>query len=524
MRNLTGDKRPAGAVLNNSLDSIRIQQIASLIMVPAPTAAALLFGDGGNWWMVSLISAVLAAIAYFSEEIGKDLRDYIVAFCLAGQAILFTAAFNGHPWQIDSHMLFFAVLAVVSTLSNIGALLLAAAVIAVHHLSLTFLMPTLVYPSGDLAGNVGRTVMHALIVVLETGVLVASMMQRNAKAAEVAAKEEAVREQAKRAEAAQDQALQAQQNTEAVVEVLGRHLARITSGDLNCQISETFPHEYEGLRSSFNQLAGSLSSELGTAVGVSGQFQVNAKEVSESVQSLSSRTESQAATLTETTAALQELSTSVKDTASDSGAATENANAAYAGAVENGELMKSAVAAMANIEQSSNEISSIISVIEDISFQTNLLALNAGVEAARAGESGRGFAVVAAEVRALAQRTAEAANEVKNLIGTSADQVKDGSEIVNRAGKALEDIVGKVRDTNELIGKISGTTSEQSVALSEMADALGSLDNATQTNAAMVEEMSAMSMTMDTKARELESSLSRYSTSNSAAFSAVRSA
>jgi methyl-accepting chemotaxis protein len=517
---------PAGGAgaAEGEISSARLQQIASMILVPAPTIAAVMFSSGSAWWVVSVLSAVLAGLAYFSDKMGGGLRDYVIAACLAGQAMLFTAAFAGHPWQIDSHMLFFAVLAVVSTLSNVGALLLAAGVIAVHHLSLSFLMPAMVYPSGDIAGNLGRTVLHAIIVVLETGFLTASILQRNAKEAEVSAKEEAVRAQAEKAEEAQDQALQAQQNTESVVATLGKHLTRMSGGDLNCRINETFPQEYEELRGNFNVLADSLAGELGTAVEVSGQFQVNATEVSEAVQSLSQRTESQAATLTQTTAALQELSTSVKTTASDSGAATENANAAYSSAQENGKLMKSAVEAMAGIEQSSREISSIINVIEDISFQTNLLALNAGVEAARAGESGRGFAVVAAEVRALAQRTAGAANEVKGLISTSADQVQEGSQIVNRAGEALEEIVGKVKDANDLIGNISATTNEQAVALSEMADALGSLDNATQTNSAMVEEMSAMSMTMDTKARELEATLSRYSSGRGAGLSPVRMA
>lgn len=518
-------KRATGAgtaASDTEISSIRLQQIASIFLVPAPTIAALMFSSGSAWWVVSVISAVLAGLAYSADRLGGDLRAYVVAACLAGQAMLFTAAFAGHPWQIDSHMLFFAVLAVVSTLSNVGALLLAAGLIAVHHLSLSFLMPAMVYPGGDAAGNLGRTVLHAVIVVLETGFLAVSILQRHAKEAQVAAKEDAVRAQAEKAEEAQDRALQAQQNTESVVATLGKHLTRMSGGDLNCRINETFPEGYDELRGSFNVLADSLAGELGTAVAVSGQFQVNATEVAEAVQSLSSRTESQAATLTETTSALQELSTSVKTTASDSGAATDNANAAYASAQENGKLMKSAVEAMSSIEQSSREISSIINVIEDISFQTNLLALNAGVEAARAGDSGRGFAVVAAEVRALAQRTAEAANEVKGLIGTSAEQVKDGSEIVNRAGDALEDIVGKVRDANDLIGNISATTNEQAVALSEMADALGSLDNATQTNAAMVEQMSAMSMTMDTKARELEATLSRYSGGRSTAFSPSR--
>jgi len=285
----------------------------------------------------------------------------------------------------------------------------------------------------------------------------------------------------------------------------------MAEGDLDCQIDIEFPAAYEPMRDNFNRLAESLASGLGMAVSTSGEFRSNAVEVSQSVQSLSSRTESQAATLTETSAALQELSASVKKTATDSNSATDNARSAYVGAVENGTLMKSAVDAMGNIQNSSTEISKIIDVIEDISFQTNLLALNAGVEAARAGDSGRGFAVVAAEVRGLAQRTADAANQVKSLISTSASQVLEGSKLVNNAGEALEDIVKKVSETNDLIEKISATSTDQASALSEMADALGSLDSATQTNAAMVEEMSAMSMTMDSKARELERTLSQYS-------------
>ena len=252
MRNLKGSAAAATAGAGGAIDSIRLQQIASMILVPAPTVAALMVGGGGTWWVVSLISAVLAAAAYFSQEIGGALRDYIVAACLAGQAMLFTAAFAGHPWQVDSHMMFFAVLAVVSTLSNAGAL--------------SFLMPAMVYPGGDLAGNLGRTVLHAVIVVLETGFLSASILQRNAKEAEVAAKEETVRAQAEKAEEAQDRALQAQQNTESVVAVLGRHLTRMSGGDLNCRINETFPAGYEELRGNFNMLADSLASELGTAV------------------------------------------------------------------------------------------------------------------------------------------------------------------------------------------------------------------------------------------------------------------
>jgi len=489
----------------------RVQKISSWVLMPMPSLVALFMNEAMPWWVLAPISIALGLLAFLSDRASEGTRDYVLAFCFVGHSVLFTTAFAAHPWQVDSHMLFFATLAIVATLSNAGALVFAAALIAVHHLSFSFALPSLLYPGGDLAANLTRTMLHALIVVMETAVLLISILKRQATDAELLQKDIAVRSQAAAAESAQDQALQDQQDAELVVTTFRRHLDRMAEGDLDCQIDIEFPAAYEPMRDNFNRLAESLASGLGMAVSTSGEFRSNAVEVSQSVQSLSSRTESQAATLTETSAALQELSASVKKTATDSNSATDNARSAYVGAVENGTLMKSAVDAMGNIQNSSTEISKIIDVIEDISFQTNLLALNAGVEAARAGDSGRGFAVVAAEVRGLAQRTADAANQVKSLISTSASQVLEGSKLVNNAGEALEDIVKKVSETNDLIEKISATSTDQASALSEMADALGSLDSATQTNAAMVEEMSAMSMTMDSKARELERTLSQYS-------------
>lgn len=504
------DLTPARGLLGR-IEAGQVQQVSSFILVPAPALAALMTGGSVQWWMLALLSLGLAALAAFSGRFGEEAGKYILSFCFTGHALLFSAAFTGHAWQVDSQMLLFAALAIVATLSSPGALLFAVGMMTVHHGGLLLIDPGLLYPGGDFWGNASRLALHSGIGTVEVAVLLVYILKRREMDADLARQQESTREMAEAARQASEEARSARVEAEQVVATFRAHLERLERGDLNCAITGIFPEAYEPMRASFNCVAGSLSSELGTAVAVSGQFQVNATEVAEAVQSLSSRTESQAATLTETTTALQELSTSVKKTASDAGAATDHAHSAYDGAVENGTLMKSAVEAMNSIEASSAEISSIINVIEDISFQTNLLALNAGVEAARAGESGRGFAVVAAEVRALAQRTAGAANEVKTLIGTSTAQVKEGSGLVHRAGEALDDIVGRVKNANDLIGQISATSSEQAVALSEMADALGSLDHATQTNAAMVEEMTAMSMSMDSKARELEATMSRYS-------------
>ncbi|SCZ58005.1 methyl-accepting chemotaxis protein [Epibacterium ulvae] len=487
-----------------------IQQIASWLLIPGPTLAVTFLNEALPWWSMLPASAILGLMAYGAKFANDRLRDFIISFCLVSHCILLTLAFQGHPWQLDTHMMFFAVLAIVSTIGSPAALLFATALIAVHHLSFSVLLPQLVYPSGSIVENLQRTTLHAGIIVLEAAVLLVSMLKKINADKALQREQELAKAKTKAAEVAEAKALESQQDANHVVEVFGQHLSQMSQGDLACPIEESFPGEYEKIKQSFNTLSDSISGSIGTAVDASMEFRQNAEELSGSVQSLATRTESQAAALTETTAALQELSSSVQDSATDAGKARDNARSARDSAVDNANVMKTAVSAMVEIEGSSSEISTIITVIEDISFQTNLLALNAGVEAARAGESGRGFAVVASEVGALAQRTASAANEVKQLIEKSARQVSEGSNLVNRAGEALRDIEAKVQETSTLIDNISSTSEHQAVALREMADALGSLDSSTQTNAAMVEEMAAMGLQMNNKAVSLGKTLNVY--------------
>jgi methyl-accepting chemotaxis protein len=276
-----------------------------------------------------------------------------------------------------------------------------------------------------------------------------------------------------------------------VVEALSSKLSDLSHGDLTAQITESFPAEYEQLRQDFNSTAQTLSQTVEQVIAAADSIRSGAGEISQASDDLSHRTESQAATLEQTAAALDELTASVKSAAEGARSVEATMEDAKREAETSGEVVQSAVSAMTEIEQSSNQISQIIGVIDDIAFQTNLLALNAGVEAARAGEAGRGFAVVASEVRALAQRSSDAAMEIKTLISSSSGQVERGVELVGKAGEALQSIVSQVNHISELVSGIAEGAAEQSTGLAEINTGVTQLDKVTQQNAAMVEESTA---------------------------------
>ena len=228
-----------------------------------------------------------------------------------------------------------------------------------------------------------------------------------------------------------------------------------------------------------------------------------AEEITQASDDLSRRTEQQAASLEETAAALDQITATVRHTAEGASEARNTVSAAKADAERSGAVVREAVQAMGGIETSSKQIGHIIGVIDEIAFQTNLLALNAGVEAARAGDAGRGFAVVATEVRALAQRSAEAAKEIKALISASGQQVEAGVKLVGETGKALERIVAQVAQLNRLVADIAASAQEQATGLHEVNTAVNQMDQVTQQNAAMVEESTAASHGLSGEAKEL---------------------
>lgn len=297
----------------------------------------------------------------------------------------------------------------------------------------------------------------------------------------------------------------------AVVGTLEEHMGQLAARDLNCKINKAFPEEYESLRASFNTTLETLTDTISEVIASSGSIANGAAEISQAADDLSTRTESQAATLEETAAALEEMTAAVKS-AADGAKNVEDAMAdARSEAETSGKVVKNAVAAMTEIEQSSAKISQIIGVIDDIAFQTNLLALNAGVEAARAGESGRGFAVVASEVRSLAQRSADAATEIKALIGDSSKQVERGVTLVGQAGEALGSITGRVNDISKQVTGIASSAAEQATGLGEINTGVIQLDRVTQQNAAMVEEATAAGHLLHSDADKMAQLVARFS-------------
>jgi methyl-accepting chemotaxis protein len=303
-------------------------------------------------------------------------------------------------------------------------------------------------------------------------------------------------------------------DTQAAVDALAFGLNRLSDGDVAYRINETFVEHLDGLRESFNASLEKLQDAL-RAVGDNARvINSGAGEIRSAADDLARRTEQQAASLEETAAALEQITTTVRDStrrAEEVGVLVERARV---GAEKSGAVVRQAVGAMNEIEKSSGEIGNIIGVIDDIAFQTNLLALNAGVEAARAGEAGKGFAVVAQEVRELAQRSANAAKEIKLLINTSGNQVRAGVALVGETGSALVLIEKEVTEITGHVRAIVEAAREQSTGISEINTAVNTMDQGTQQNAAMVEQTNAASHTLASEASSLNDLLGQFNIGN----------
>ncbi|TFI57633.1 methyl-accepting chemotaxis protein [Sphingomonas parva] len=472
-----------------SLDSLRsigmrliCGAICALAVVNSLAASA---GDGK--WPAALVSLLLCLYPFSvlrSGDTGGTAR-VVTSLTVTGMPAITLYAFEGFAWQTDLHMIFFAALATTVILCDWRAIIVGTAAVAVHHLLLGMLLPGWVF-LGD--GSLFRIVMHAVILLAQAGVLIftgqqiASLIDRlQAESVERAATEAAA-------------AAEREEGARAVLFVTDRmaaSLAAVRDGDLTAGIEDPFPAAYEPLKANFNAMLDGVRELVMSIARATENIRGGSDEISRAAGDLSRRTEQQAATLEQTAAAMTQVTATVQSSSRGAGEANRLVQAMQAEAQSSTKTVTDAVAAMAEIEKSSQEITKIISVIERIAFQTNLLALNASVEAAQAGEAGRAFTVVANEVRALAQRSADAAQEIGQLITNSSRQVDDGVAMVGEAGKALGRIIGSVDEISGLVSQIAKAADQQGSALGQVNIAIAEMDKVTQQNALMVEESNA---------------------------------
>ena len=523
-----------------------------IVWVHPPLLGLAQLAIGGPAGPVAGLSLALAAATEAALRLSPPAAGRMaVALALISQAGLLTAGFADHPWQVDTHMYFFAVLAMLAAMSDLRALLAAAGLLALHHLTLNFVMPSLVYPGG---ADLRRTVLHAAIVVAETAVLALMIRDRvaldAANAAAVAGMEAALDRQ-REAEAARlenereglalrdkfdrmlndsigrmveeglrgefssrvtlevdDSALQRNSDQlllsisdqlnglfaelESMFEDVDAQLRALAAGDFRARIARARKGRFERTRLSLNETAQALDALVAGIAEATGRVGRAADEIDAEAETGARRAEGAAASLEETSATLEQIAASVAGVADRLGEAERLAAEITRRTGAGAGAAQEAVEAVARIEASSARISEVITVIDSIAFQTNLLALNAAVEAARAGEAGKGFAVVASEVRTLAQRSSGAARDIAAMIEEGARHVGDGVRLVRGAGDSLAQIAEGAGGLAGAVAEIAAAGREQAQGVAEVTAAVAALDSATQENAAGAEASAAL--------------------------------
>jgi methyl-accepting chemotaxis protein len=472
---------------------------------------------------LSALVAILGAAALSGRPAGLDM----LAASLAGQAALIVALMQGSPWQLDSHFYFFVLLTVLSALASVRVVLVAAGVTALHHLSLNFLVPELIYPGG---ADFSRLLLHAGMVVIETAALVATILNRQSLRA-------SSRREAEAARAAQEETVRTQERAgierEATMDVLEAEFTwmvdRGVEGDFSARVETSFDDRaMQKLAWGLNQLFDTLDGTIGALeaqfgalaqgdfsrevpetdegrlrdcrvrmnqttaalrdlVSVLGETAAHARSaafaIREDARQLSEAAAQQAAGVSAAIGALEGIADSVRETADQMEEASGKAQVAMDGAREGEEAAEGAVRAVGRIEESSSRIAELMSLIEGIALQTNLLALNAGVEAARAGDAGKGFAVIAMEVRALSDRTRQAANEVTPLIRASTADVEEGVLRVRETVAALGRIAASVDELMDAFAMAAATSAGQVESAADVQNAVARIGRTAQDGA-----------------------------------------
>ena len=455
----------------------RTADLIMLITLAAFSAAALAigqyYGSPGLAAGVSLVLLALGGFAYASAA-GTLFSRLVLALAVASSVALHIHLGRG---TLEFHFGVFVTLALLLVYRDWRPIVATAGFFAVHHVLFDRLQAAGVGVYCTPEPNFLKIVMHAAYVVLQTALEVWIAVRMAA---------------------------------------LGRQgdelSALVHEVEADGQISLDLTHVpvTTGRAVALKQALGRIQQTLQQVRSSAGSVNVAAEEIATGNHDLSSRTEQAASNLQETASAMEQLTATVRNSADSAAQANQLAASAAEVAQRGGSVVSQVVSTMDEINASSKKISDIIGVIDGIAFQTNILALNAAVEAARAGEQGRGFAVVASEVRSLAQRSAEAAREIKSLIGASVDKVETGSRLVSDAGATMSEIVASVQRVSEVIGEISTASSEQSNGIGQVNTAVTQLDQMTQQNAALVEQSTAAAESLRQQAQRLSEALAGF--------------
>ena len=499
-----------------------------------PVVTLIAWANGNPWLWILGVSVVANLLAELDRMRDAQRARPTYGLALMAQVALLIAAMTGHEWQIEAHFWIFALLATLSVLNSIKVQLVAAAGIAVHHLVLTFVAPEMLYPGG---GELARTLVHAAAVVVETGSLCWIILMRQAEARKVKESLEDARRSAAAADAAKAALDISTREAEAartdllnglrdgvgaavanaregrldarvgrsfgepaldglVTEVdgllqtvesqftdLGRTLEGYAASDLTGRVEGARSGAYEKMQTDVNTVGERLGEVLTEIRALLGEVLEVSRTLDADAQELSGRSESQASALQQAAASIEQMARA-GETNDERLRAAERRSRDVSRQTEEGEdTVRRAVTAVEKIESGSARITEIIAVIEAISFQTNLLALNAAVESARAGEAGKGFAVVAAEVRTLAQRSAEAARDIAGLINESTESVAEGAQLVRRTGDALAGIREAITALEADVDTVAAASREQSGGMVEINKSVSHVDRIVQENA-----------------------------------------
>lgn len=482
--------------------------VTCLALVPITLFSAIFAGSSLE--IAAGGSLAMAGAAIFAHRFVPAVSDYIKTACVLGQTMLITALFEGHAWQTDTHVLYFAFLALVSTMGRIPVLFWASGLTIAHQIVLTVLAPSLLFPSAGVMQDLMRTGFHSGVVLIEACILAIAIAQRAAVDRNVERKSKELETETQFAADARKDAEEAHQQASLVIGALRNTLTQLAGRDLTCQINDSFPLEYDVLRVDFNIAVETLRDAFSRADLVADELAVDAMQLAKAVHGMAQLTDAQAKSLTDMNSTATDLKSALAETAGQASLAARSAGEVRSSAMQGSEVTQNAIEAMRVIEASSREISQIVDLIDDVSFQTNLLALNAGVEAARAGEAGKGFAVVAAEVRQLAQSTSEAASGIKRLISNSSDHVSSGAELVNAAGRHLEEIEAKIAEMDGLASSISDQNHQQADALARLHGMVEHADTETKNTVEMGGQLGAMSRRLTIASKKLSADMAAF--------------